>query len=131
MAYRVFTIPIGSPQPKARARESPPSPGVTPRRGPVASEQAKTIHSLALRAGKVRWRKNPGRAKRTIAEAIAIARRQGVRIPADVVFFEAEPGELKGSFRDLFAGKGMATARGPTVSEAPDGTTEWKDGDNR
>lgn len=54
-----------------------------------------------------------------------------MRIPRDVVFFEAEPGELKGSFQGFFAGRAMETARGPAVSEAPDGTISWTQHYNR
>jgi hypothetical protein len=82
-------------------------------------------------APKVNWRKNPGGVKRTIKEAEEIARKNGVRIPDNVVFFEAEPGELKGSLQGLAAGEKMETARGPSVIEHADGYVYWKDHLNR
>jgi hypothetical protein len=59
--------------------------------------------------------------KRTIEEAVEIAKRNGVGIPKDVEFFEADPGELKGSLRGPFAGQRFETARGPDVSPRKDG----------
>jgi hypothetical protein len=50
-----------------------------------------------------------------------------VRIPHDVIFSEAELGDLKGSLKDLFAGRGMETARGPLVQERSDGYVYWVD----
>ncbi len=50
-----------------------------------------------------------------------------MQIPVDVVFFEAEPGELEGSWDDLFTSRGMETARGPALREHPDGYIHWHD----
>jgi hypothetical protein len=47
----------------------------------------------------VRWKKNKGGRKRTVEEAVDIAKRNGVEIPEDVEFFEADPGDLKGTLR--------------------------------
>ncbi len=60
-------------------------------------------------------------------KAEAIARKHGVQIPDDVVFFGAEPGELEGSWQDLFTRWGMETARGPALVEHPDGYMYWND----
>jgi hypothetical protein len=78
-------------------------------------------------APNVKWKRNPGGLKRTIKEAEAIARENGVQIPNGVVFFEAEPGELKGTLRGLAAGEKMETALGPGVVEHPDGYVYWQD----
>jgi hypothetical protein len=60
-------------------------------------------------------------------EAVLIARRNGVRIPDDVLFVESEPGELNGSLEDMLARKEMETARGPAVTEHADGYIYWRD----
>jgi hypothetical protein len=73
----------------------------------------------------VAWTLNPGREKRSIEEAVRIARKQGVRIPRDVEFFEADPGDLQGTLQDLLDGDEMETASGPSVTEDPDGTLSW------
>jgi hypothetical protein len=76
---------------------------------------------------RVRSLRNEDAVKRTIKRAQAIARKHGVQLPEDVVFFEAEPGELEGTWGDLFTPRGMETARGPAVAEHPDGYVYWKD----
>jgi hypothetical protein len=76
---------------------------------------------------KVKWRRNRVGTKRTIEEADAIARKHGVQIPDDVIFFEAESGVLEGSWEDLFTPRGMETARGPAMREYPDGYIYWDD----
>jgi hypothetical protein len=43
--------------------------------------------------------------KRTIEEAVDIAKRHGVEVPEYVEFFEAEPGELGESLRGFYAGQ--------------------------
>jgi hypothetical protein len=50
-----------------------------------------------------------------------------VPIPGDVVFFEAEPGELEGNWDDLYTFRGLETARGPAIAERPDGYVYWVD----
>jgi hypothetical protein len=85
------------------------------------------ILRVAGQAPKVRWKRNVGRKKRTVEEAVTIAREHGVQIPDDVLFVEAEPGDLKGSLKQLFAGGDMETARGPDVRERPDGYIYWVD----
>jgi hypothetical protein len=85
------------------------------------------VFRIAGQGPKVRWKRNVGRKKRTIEEAVAIARRYGVRIPHDILFVEAEPGQLRGSLNQLFAGGEMETARGPGVRERPDGYVYWED----
>jgi hypothetical protein len=89
----------------------------------------------ALRIGgqgpKLRWKRNQGGLKRTIEEAVAIARRHGVEIPEDVEFFEAEPGELEGSLKGYFAGQRFETARGPRVTEHEDGRIYWRNHYNK
>jgi len=82
---------------------------------------------MAGQGPSVRWRRNKAGTKRTIEEAGAIARKHGVQIPDDVVFFEAEPGEVEGSWKDLFTPRGMETARGPAMPEHPDGYIYWDD----
>jgi hypothetical protein len=62
---------------------------------------------------------------------VAIAKKHGVAIPADVVFFQSEPGDLEGAWEDLFTDRGMETARGPVVFEHPDGYVYWQDHYNR
>ncbi len=80
---------------------------------------------------KLRWKKNRGGLKRTIEEALAIARSNGVEVPEDVEFFEAEPGELEGSRKGFFAGQRFETARGPRVKEHEDGRIYWQDHYNK
>jgi hypothetical protein len=80
---------------------------------------------------KLRWKKNKGGLKRTIKEAVEIARKHGVEVPEDVEFFEADPGELKGSLRGLFSGQRFETARGPDVSPRSDGRIHLADHYNR
>ena len=86
------------------------------------------IFQIAGQAPKVNWKRNVGRKKRTIAEAIAVAEANGLIIPGDVVFVEAESGDLPGGFKNF---NGMETARGPDVTEHPDGCTYWHDHYNR
>lgn len=61
--------------------------------------RARRAFRIGGQGPKVRWKKNKGGLSRTIEEAVAIARRNGVEVPEDVEFFEADPGELKGSLR--------------------------------
>jgi hypothetical protein len=72
-----------------------------------------------------------GGLKRTIEEAVAIARRHGVEVPEDVEFFVAEPGELEGSLKGFFAGQRFETARGPRVTEQADGRIHWRNHYNK
>jgi hypothetical protein len=58
---------------------------------------------------------------------MAIAKKHGVFMPADVIFFQAEPGDLEGTWEDLFTDRGMETARGPVVYEHHDGYVYWQD----
>jgi hypothetical protein len=80
---------------------------------------------------RIRWKKNKGGLKRTIEEAVGIAKQNGVEIPEDVVFHEDEPGELAGSLKDLFAARPFETARGPRVTEHEDGRIYWRDHYNK
>jgi hypothetical protein len=75
----------------------------------------------------VEWSKNKDGTKRTIKETETIAKNHGVLIPNDVVFFEAERGELEGNWQDLFTPRGMETARGPAMSQHADGYIYWND----
>lgn len=64
------------------------------------------------------WRPNLGGQVRTIAEAVAIAQRHGVRIPDDVDFFVDEFDYLDAN----------TTARGPRVRpRSPDSPVGWSD----
>ncbi len=63
------------------------------------------------------WQRNAGGETRTIEEAIAIAKRFGVKIPADVDFFVDEWGELGGDI----------TARGPQVTKPAGALVSWSD----
>ena len=76
----------------------------------------------------VNWKRNVGRKKRTIEQAVDIARANGVDIPVDVVFVVAEAGDLGGRFEDFH---GMETARGPQLYEHADGYIYWSDHYNR
>jgi hypothetical protein len=90
------------------------------------------VFRIAGQGPKIRWKRNAGRKKRTIEEAVAIARQNGVRIPDDVEFSEAEPGELKGSLTRLITGGEMITAKGPDMpSRSGDGYLYWKQHYNR
>ena len=75
--------------------------------------RARRVFRIGGQGPKIRWKKNKGGLKRTIEEAVAIAGRNGVEVPEDVEFFEADPGELEGSLRGYFAGRRFETARGP------------------
>ena len=76
----------------------------------------------------LKWKRNVGRKKRTIAEAVTIAQQNGVQIPDYVEFLEAQPGELKGSWKEWFDdGKEWETARGPRVTERRDRYVYWID----
>ena len=86
---------------------------------------ARRTFRIAGQEPKVKWSKNKRGGKRTIKRAEAIARKYGVPIPEDVVFFEAEPGELEGSWEDLFTDRGLETARGPDMAEHSDGYMYW------
>ncbi len=80
---------------------------------------------------KLRWKKNQSGLKRTIEEAVEIAKQNGVEIPEDVVFFEADLGELKGSLRGFFSGQRWETARGPMAPLHDDGRIYWEDHFNK
>jgi hypothetical protein len=88
---------------------------------------ARRLLRISGQLPEVQWKPNHRRTKRTITQAEAIARKHGVEIPDDVAFFEAEPGELNGTWDDLWTTTGMETARGPAVYEHPDGYIYWKD----
>ena len=71
---------------------------------------------------------NAGGVRRSIDEAIEIAKINGVSIPEDVVFFEAEPGQLKGTLSEyLFAGRSFESSKGPGVSGDEGGRVHWTD----
>jgi hypothetical protein len=93
----------------------------------AVTAMALRIARIAGQAPRIRWKRNRGRKRRTIEQAVDIARENGVKIPEDVVFFEAEPGELRGSLNELFSGSEMETARGPELREHPDGCVYWRD----
>jgi hypothetical protein len=82
-------------------------------------------------APKVRWRRNKDGRRRTIEEEVEIARKYGVEIPDDVIFVEADPGELVGSMRWLRSGKSFESAKGPRVTEHTDQRIHWRDHYNR
>jgi hypothetical protein len=94
-------------------------------------KSARRTLQIGGQAPKVKWRRNTGGGKRTIKEAVAIAKRHGVRIPDDVVFYQAGKGQLAGTWEDLFGGGGMETARGPTVRQQTDGYVYWRDHYNK
>jgi hypothetical protein len=93
--------------------------------------RARRAFRIGGQGPKVRWKRNKGGLKRTIAEALAIAESHGVEMPEDVEFFEAEPGELEGSLKGYFAGQRFETARGPRVTEHEDGRIYWRDHYNK
>src|ERR1022692_100350 len=86
---------------------------------------------IAGQAPKLKWKKNPRGKKRTIKDAIEIAKQNGVQIPNDVEFMQAKPGELVGSLEELLADGLMETARGPLVTAQPDGFIYWEHHFNR
>jgi hypothetical protein len=92
---------------------------------------ARRIFRIGGQGPRIRWKKNKGGLKRTIEEAVSIAKRNGVDVPGDVEFFEAEPRELKGSIRGFFSGRRFETARGPRVTEHEDGRIYWQDHYNK
>ena len=61
--------------------------------------RVRRIFRIGGQGPRVRWKKNKGGRKRTVEEAVDIAKRNGVEIPEDVEFFEADPGDLKGTLR--------------------------------
>jgi hypothetical protein len=63
------------------------------------------------------WQPNADGRTRTISEAVAIAKRNGVQIPEDVAFFVDESGELGVDI----------TARGPQVTKSAGSTVSWSD----
>ena len=79
----------------------------------------------------LQWRQNDHALVRSIHEAISIAQKYGVIIPEDVTFFVAEPGELKGTLRELLFGQDFESARGPRVTKRKDGRIHWQDHFNR
>jgi hypothetical protein len=86
---------------------------------------------IAGQGPRVKWKRNADGHRRSIDEALEIARRNGVEVPEDVVFFVAEPGELNGTSGGLLSGQTLESARGPTVSEHEDGRIRWEDHYNR
>ncbi len=74
----------------------------------VASRERRVFGIAGLRPNVI-WKKNAGRKKRTIAEAVTIATKYGVIIPDYVEFIEDDAGILKGSLNDLRAGGEMET----------------------
>jgi hypothetical protein len=93
--------------------------------------RARRAFRIGGQGPKVRWKKNQDGLKRTIDQAVAIAREYGVEVPEDVEFFEAEPGELEGSLKGFFSGRRFETARGPRVTEHEDGRIVWQDHYNK
>jgi hypothetical protein len=93
--------------------------------------RARRAFRIGGQGPRLRWKKNKGGLKRTIDEALAIARRNGVEVPEDVEFFEADPGELEGSLKGFFVGKRFVTARGPDVEARSDGRIHLQDHYNK
>jgi hypothetical protein len=93
--------------------------------------RARRAFRIGGQGPKLRWKKNKGGLKRTIEEAVAIARNHGVEVPEDVELFEADPGVLTGSLRGYFAGQRFETARGPEMRPRSDGRIYWANHYNR
>jgi hypothetical protein len=93
--------------------------------------RARRAFRIGGQGPKVRWKRNEGGLKRTIEEAVAIAKSHGVEIPEDVEFFEAEPGQLKGSLKGYLTRQRFETARGPEMRSGSDGRIHWADHYNR
>lgn len=72
---------------------------------------------IAGQSPRLTWRENVGGAKRSLADAIEIARTHGVSIPDDVDFFEVDENELPEHM----------TARGPVVSKPAGSIVVWSD----
>jgi hypothetical protein len=72
---------------------------------------------IAGQSPRVQWRPNSDGVKRTVQEAMEIARVHGVSIPEDVDFFEDEDGELPDDM----------TARGPMVTKLAGSLVNWSD----
>lgn len=72
---------------------------------------------IAGQSPKLQWKSNPAGQIRTIEEAIAVAKSNGVKIPDDVSFWIDELGEL-GPDR---------TARGPRVDKPDGAIVDWSD----
>lgn len=83
--------------------------------------------NIAGQRPSIKWKRNAGRKKRSIEQALIMVRDLGFEVPDDVYFVEAEPGELPGTLRGFLAGGQMVTARGPRVAEHADGYVYWKD----
>jgi hypothetical protein len=92
---------------------------------------ARRVFRVRGQGPKIRWKKNKGSLKRTIEQAVVIARKNGVDVLEDVEFFEAEPGELQGSLNGFLRGERFETARGPIVAEHQDGRIYWQDHYNK
>ena len=88
---------------------------------------ARSVFHVRGQGPKIRWKKNEGSLKRAIEQAVAISRKNGVDVPEDVEFFEAEPGELEESLNGFLRGQRFETARGPRVTEHQDGRIYWQD----
>jgi hypothetical protein len=93
--------------------------------------RARRLFRIGGQSPRVRWKKNKGGQKRTIEEAVEIAKKNGVEIPEDVVFFEADPVVLEGSIKGLFSGKRFETARGPILRPRGDGRIYLEDHYNK
>src|SRR5437667_3284782 len=63
------------------------------------------------------WRPNQDGQARTIDQAVAIAKANGVRIPDDVAFFVADEGDLGAD----------TTARGPRIDKLAGSIVLWSD----
>ncbi|MCI0682453.1 MAG: hypothetical protein L0Y71_10130 [Gemmataceae bacterium] len=72
---------------------------------------------IAGQSPRLIWKVNPQGHKRTIEEALEIARGFGVHVPPDVFFFEDEDNELPDD----------GTARGPKVTKPAGSAVYWSD----
>jgi hypothetical protein len=70
---------------------------------------------IAGQSPRLTWRPNPEGVRRTVGEAVEIARSAGVKIPDDVEFFVDEDNELDAE----------TTARGPKITKAYDQHVKW------
>ena len=78
---------------------------------------------IAGQSPRLTWEVNPARQKRTIEQAMEIARAHGVTIGDDVAFFEDEDGDLAPEKN----GGNEITARGPRVSKYSGEIVSWND----
>ena len=71
-----------------------------------SARRVRRTFRIGGQAPRVRWKKNKDGLKRTIQEAVEVAKQHGVQIPPeDVIFHEADPGDLAGSLKDLLSGR--------------------------